>query len=132
MIVDAEYACFIDLLRYTQPSQAQLGEFQKEILLCEAEELQDWEIADSFSSNPDTAIMTVSRAVAQRVNTIVVNKLFTGQNPLCDVPCTAVANGPDILPIVVCELSSRRTGTRLVELSTAKMPLSCQTAETPC
>lgn len=42
--------------------------------------------------------MTASRAAAQRVNTILVNKLFAGQDPLCDVPCAAVADGPDIFP----------------------------------
>ena len=42
--------------------------------------------------------MTVSRAAAQRVNTILVKKLFAGQDPLCDVPCPAVADGTDIFP----------------------------------
>ncbi|KAL9977166.1 hypothetical protein ACROYT_G014544 [Oculina patagonica] len=54
------------------------------------------QIAQAFTSNPDTSIMTVSRATVQRVNTIVVKKLFPGQEPLCDVPCAAVADGPEI------------------------------------
>lgn len=42
--------------------------------------------------------MTVCRAAAQRINTILVRKLFAGQEPLSDVPCAAVAKGPDIFP----------------------------------
>lgn len=42
--------------------------------------------------------MTVSRAAAQRVNTVVTQKLFGEQHPLTNVPCAAVAAGPDILP----------------------------------
>lgn len=42
--------------------------------------------------------MTVSCAATQRVNTIIVQKLFTGQEPLSAVPSAAVADSPNILP----------------------------------
>lgn len=55
--------------------QSQLDKFQKDIVLCQHGDLEDAEI-----------------------NTILVRKLFTGQEPLSDVPCAAVAKGPDIFP----------------------------------
>lgn len=42
--------------------------------------------------------MTVSRATAQRVNQVVVNKLFADQESLSQVPCASVADGAQILP----------------------------------
>ena len=42
--------------------------------------------------------MTVSRAAAQRINNGVSQKLFAEQQPLTNLPCAAVAGGPDILP----------------------------------
>ena len=97
-IVDPEYARFVDLLRYSQPTQSQLDDFQQDIVVCQDGDLQDCEISQAFSNQPETSIMTVSRAAAQRVNTILVKKLFAGQDPLCDVPCAAVADSPDIFP----------------------------------
>lgn len=127
-IVDAEYARFIDLLRYSQPSQLQLDDFQEDIVLCPNEDVEDRDISHAFSNQPECSIMTVSRAAAQRVNTILVENLFAGQDPLCDVPCAAVEHGPDIFPyrgmrIVITE-------TRRAESSTAKTQPSFLAAAT--
>ena len=42
--------------------------------------------------------MTVSRAATQRVNQVVVDKLFVGQASLSQVPCASVPDGAEILP----------------------------------
>ena len=47
---------------------------------------------------PDTVIMTVSRATAQTINQVVMDKLFAGQASLSQVPCASVADGAEILP----------------------------------
>lgn len=71
-ILDADYASFVDLVHYVQPTQAQLDEFQEAVVLCEPGYLEDDQIFLAFSRRQDTTIMTVSQATAQRVNNIVV------------------------------------------------------------
>ena len=80
-IVDPQYARFIDVLRYHQPTQAELDNFQQPLVLCQLGQLQDEQIFSAFLRNTETSIMTVSRAAAQRVNEIVMNKLFRSQAP---------------------------------------------------
>ena len=79
---------FLDIIRYLQPTQQQLEEFQHNLILCPSRVLADEEIFQAYSQTPDTIIMTISRAAAQRVNQVVVKKLFAGQPPLSQVPCT--------------------------------------------
>ena len=93
-ILDAEYACFVDFLHYTQPSQVQVDEFQADLVLCTAGD----QIYAAYDRSQDTSIMTVSRAVAQRVNQIMVSRDFFNQPPLSTVPCAAVAHGQLIPP----------------------------------
>ena len=97
-VVDKDYAAFLDILRYLQPTQEQLDEFQRGIVLCSSGILSDQQIYEAHSKTADTVITTVSRAAAQRVNQMVVDKLFAGQAPLSQIPCTSVANGRNIFP----------------------------------
>ena len=97
-IVDKEYKAFVEMVRYQQPTQRQLDQFQQDLVLCPAGCLADEDIYRAFSRQAQTSIMTVSRAAAQRINGIVVEKLFAGKQPLSNVPCAQVAGGPPILP----------------------------------
>ena len=97
-VVDCDYAASLDLIRYVQPTQEQLNDFQDSVVLCSPGYIDDDELYAAFSKTSDTVIMTVSRAAAQRVNTIVVHKLFANQQPLTNVPCASVAGGDVIYP----------------------------------
>ena len=116
-IIDKEYEAFVEMVRYVQPSQRQLDQFQGDLVLCPAGSLTDDEIYRAFGHQAQTSIMTVSRAAAQRINTIVVEHLFAGKEPLSRVPCAQVAGGPPIFPytgmaIVINE--NRDKGSRIV------------------
>ena len=97
-IVDEEYEAFVEMVRYLQPTQTQLDQFQEDLVLCPAGCLADDDIFHAFSRQAHTTIMTVSRAAAQRINGIVLERLFAGKQPLSNVPCAQVAGGPPILP----------------------------------
>ena len=57
-VVDKEYAAFLDLIRYMQPTQQQLEEFQQDLVVCPSGVLADKEIFEAYSRTPDTIIMT--------------------------------------------------------------------------
>lgn len=65
----------------------------------------------------------VQESHTQRVNTIMVQRQFTGQVPLTTVPCLAVCDSEEILPTVACISSLLKTATRPPKLSMGKMPL---------
>ena len=75
-VLDKEYAAFLDLIRYLQPTQQQLEEFQEDLVLCPSGVLADEDIFQAYSRTPDTIIMTVSRAASQRNNGVVTEKLW--------------------------------------------------------
>jgi len=95
-IVDKEYSKFLDMICHLQPTQEQLDEFQDSLVLCSSGLLTDEEIYETYSNTADTVITTVSRAAAQRVNEVVVEKLFSGQGAIFQVPHASVADGSDI------------------------------------
>ena len=96
-VLDKDYAAFLDINRYLQPTQHQLDEFQSPLVLCPSGIFADEDIFHAYSNTADTVIMTVSRAAAQRVNQVIVDKLFAGQASLSQVPCALVADGAEIL-----------------------------------
>lgn len=117
-VLDPDYGHFLDLVRYMQPTQAQLGKFQEAVVLCTACPLEDKEIFTAFSLRAQTSIMMASHATTQRINNIVVSKLFHSQQPLSTVPCATVANGQPILPyrgmsIIITE--NHNKGCRIVK-----------------
>ena len=97
-IIDLDYAWFIDLIHYTQPTQQQVDDFQKGRVLCPSGDLSDDQLWEAFSSHTDASIMTVSRRAAQRMNTVVVKRLFRQNLPLTDIPCALVLELEDIFP----------------------------------
>ena len=63
-VLDRDYGDFLDLLRYLQPTQQQLDEFQQSLVLCPSGPLDDDQLFQAFNHTSNTVIMTVSRAVA--------------------------------------------------------------------
>ena len=80
-IVDEDYGRFLDLIRYTQPTQQQLDSVQENMILCPEGDLSDHDIWRAFMSKDASTVMTVSRRGAQRINNIVVVHLFADQRP---------------------------------------------------
>ena len=116
-ILDKEYASFVDLIQYNQPTQEQLDVFQRDLVLCPPGELTDEQLWQAFQSHSDVSIMTVSRRGAQRLNNIVVQHVFANKIPLSDIPCSSVADSTPILPycgmkIVITE--NRDKGMKIV------------------
>lgn len=97
-VLDKDYAAFLDIICYLQPTQHQLDEFQHSLVLCPSGIVADEDIFQAYSNSTDTVIMTVSRAAVQRVNQVVVDRLFVSQAPQSQVPCASVADGAEILP----------------------------------
>ena len=93
----ADYAKFLDHIRYMKPNQQQLDDMQTGIVLCPEGELSDAQIWWAYQQKPETAIMTVSRKAAQRINQIVVGHLFQGR-PISTIPCASVAQSDPIFP----------------------------------
>ena len=96
-IVDAEYAAFLDLIRFIRPTQEQVDRMQQGIVLCPEGDLTDRQIWTAFQTHTNTSVMTVSRKGAQRINSIVVGQLFKGR-PLTNIPCASVADSDPIYP----------------------------------
>ena len=96
-IVDAEYAAFLDLIRFIPPTQEQVDKMQDGIVLCLEGQLTDRQIWTAFQSHPNSTVMTVSRKGAQRINTIVVGQLFQGRQ-LSNIPYACVADSQPIYP----------------------------------
>ena len=65
-----------------QPSQEQLDEFQEDIVLYPSGDVDNKEIFEPFNKSSNTTMMTVSCAAAQRVNEIVVDRVFTNNDLL--------------------------------------------------
>ena len=96
-IVDAQYAAFLDLIRFIRPTQEQVDRMQQGIVLCPEGDLTDRQIWTAFQTHTNTSVMTVSRKGAQRINSIVVGQLFKGR-PLSNIPCASVADSEPIYP----------------------------------
>ena len=98
-ILDLNYARFVDLIRQMQPYQAQLNEFQEDIVLYRCGEVNNEQIFQAFQKSSNTTMMTVSRAeAAQRVNEIVGNRIFANEVPLTTVRCSSIVESTPIYP----------------------------------
>ena len=96
-IVDPEYTKFLDFIRFNHPTQQQVDDMQRGIILCPDGDLSDGDIWCTYQKHPDAPIMTVSRKAAQRINHIVVANLFPGR-PISNIPCTSLMDSVPIFP----------------------------------
>ena len=97
-IVDKEYAKFLDLICYTQPTQEQLDRIQHNMILCPDGDLFDEDIWQAFQSKDAATVMTVSRRGVQRINIAVVH-LFEDRRSLSGIPRASVAEVTPIYPV---------------------------------
>ena len=75
-----------------------MDDLQKGRVLCPSGDLSDDQLWEAFASHTDASIMTVSRRAAQRLNTLVVKRLFPHNPPLTNIPCASVSELEDIFP----------------------------------
>lgn len=97
--VDEEYGRFLDLIRYTQPTQQPLDSVQENMILCPEGDLSDNDIWQAFMSKDASTVMTVSGRGAQRINNIVVAHLFEDRRPLSTILCASMAESSPIYPL---------------------------------
>lgn len=86
------------MVRYLQPTQQQLDNFQENLVMYPPGPLEDEQLYSAYTKQSDTVIMTVSRLASQRINRIVCEKLFPEKEPLSTVPSTNVFGQDFILP----------------------------------
>ena len=119
-IVDKEYKAFVDMVRYLQPTQRQLDQFQEDLVLCTAGCLADEDIYRAFSRQAHTTIMTVSRPLLSRSTASWWNSSLPARSLLAMFPAPNwLAVHPSYLT-QACLSSSQRTVTRPPGSSTAR------------
>ena len=59
-VLDRDYGAFLDLLRYLQPKQEQLDDFQQSLILCPSGPLDDDQLFKALNNTSDTLIMIIS------------------------------------------------------------------------
>ena len=123
-ILDKDHEDFVEMIRYLQPTQRQLDDFQQNLVIYPRGPLQDEQLYKAFSQQSDTLIMTVSRFASQRINRVVCEKLFAEKEPLSKVPCSNVFGQDCLLPykgmrVVITE--NRDKAARIVNGQHAKI-----------
>lgn len=63
-----------------------LSSLQTTILLFNPSDVMDYDIWKTIKEAPDARFLTVSRAAATRVNTIVMRRMFEEKTPLSSIP----------------------------------------------
>ena len=110
---DKAYLDFLQYIRYTQPQQYVLDNFQRPLLLFQQSDITDYDIWHTVQDAPDATFLTVSRAAANRVNSIVIGRMFQEKTPLSTIPLENDVH--DFLPfrdmrVVVTQNLDKRTG----------------------
>lgn len=82
---DKPYLDFLQYIHYTKPQQYVLDNFQRPLLLFNESDVTDYDIWKTIKDAPEATILTVSRAVATRVNNIVIRRMFEDKTPLSSI-----------------------------------------------
>ena len=80
------YLDFLQYIRYSQPQQYVLDNFQRPLLLFQQSDIMDYDIWHTVQDAPDATFLTVSQAAANRVNSIVISRMFQEKTPLSTIP----------------------------------------------
>ena len=83
---DKAYLDFLQYIRYSQPQQYVLDNFQRPLLLFQQSDIMDYDIWHTVQDAPDATFLTVSQAAANRVNSIVISRMFQEKAPLSTIP----------------------------------------------
>ena len=96
-VINPEYVKFLDFKRVILPTQEQVDEMERGIVLCPEGQLSDEDIWEAYQQHSDSTIMTVYRKGVQRIKDIIVRHLFPGR-PISNIPCASVADANAIFP----------------------------------
>ena len=110
---DKAYLDFLQYIRYSKPQQYVLDNFQWPLLLFQQSDITDYDIWHTVKDAPDATFLTVSRAAANRVNSIVISRMFQEQTPVSKIPLENDVH--DFLPfrdmrVAVTQNLNKRTG----------------------
>lgn len=85
--IDAAYGAFLDYLRHWQPTQEFLDHVQDGRVVEGALPITDYELWTAIVEETSAIVLTVSREGADRINRVVLNRLFEDAAPISNVPC---------------------------------------------
>ena len=83
---DKPYLDFLQYIRYSQPQQYVLDNFQRPLLLFHQSDIPDYDIWHTVQDAADTTFLTVSRVAANWVNSIVIARMFQDKTPVSTIP----------------------------------------------
>ena len=83
---DEAYLDFLQHIRHSKPEQYVLDNFQRPLLLFNQSDLTDYDTWKTIEEAPNTTFLTVSGAVATRVNSIITRRMFQEKIPLSSIP----------------------------------------------
>ena len=83
---DAAYLDFLQHIRHSKPEQYVLDNFQHPLLSFNQSDLTDYDIWKTIEEAPDATFLTVSRAAATRVNSIIIRQMFQEKTPMSSIP----------------------------------------------
>lgn len=83
---DKPYLDFLQYIRYSQPQQYVLDNFQRPLLLFHQSDITDYDIWHTVQDAADATFLTVSHAAANRVNSIVIARMFQDKTPVSTIP----------------------------------------------
>lgn len=118
---DKPYLDFLQYIRYMKSQQYVLDNFQQPLLLFNESNVTDYDIWKTIKDAPEATFLTVSRAVATRVNNIVIRCMFEDKTPL-----SSIALDNDLqeflalkhMRVVVTQNLNKRTGVVNGQLAT--------------
>ena len=96
-VINPEYVKFLDFIRVILPTQEQVDEMERGIVMCPEGQLSNEDIWEAYQQHSDSTIMTVYRKGVQRIKDIIVRHLFPGR-PISNIPCASVADANAIFP----------------------------------
>ena len=77
---------FLQYIRYSQRQQYVLDNFQRPLLLFHQSDITDYDIWHTVQDAADATFLTVSHAAANRVNSIVIARMFQDKTPVSRIP----------------------------------------------
>ena len=113
---DKPYLDFLQYNRYSQPQQYVLDNFQRPLLMFHQSDITDYDIWQTVRDAPDAPFLTVSRAAANRVNSIVIGRMFQDKTLVPQSPWRMTCKS--FSRFATCAWSSPKTLTNALAWST--------------
>ena len=113
---DKPYLDFLQYNRYSQPQQYVLDNFQRPLLMFHQSDITDYDIWQTVQDAPDATFLTVSRVAANRVNSIVIGRMFQDKTLVPQSPWRMTCKS--FSRFATCAWSSPKTLTNALAWST--------------